>query len=469
MRGLMWFRRDLRMTGNPALSAALRECDEVIPLFAFDEPLLRSRRFGSHCVNFMLGCLDDLARRLSSHGLSLTWRRGNQIEEVVRAARETHVDCVYWNRDYEPGAIERDRRVRQDLLHHGVSARTFKDHVVFEPEELLTQAGTPFQRYGAYRNRWWARWQQAEPPPPAVLPRRRGRAIEASVHLPSAGDLGYPMMPLRFEAGETAARRAIRCFFDGPIRNYAIARNRPDLEATSRLSPHFRFGTLSIPLAVRSALAVLARHGTAWKTGVTGWIDELVWRDFFQHILWHFPRVVTEPFRPAPFTGVENDDQLFQAWCDGRTGFPLIDAGMRQLNETGWMHNRVRMVVASFLVKDLHLDWRWGEEYFMQHLIDADVAANNGNWQWCASTGTDAMPGYRIFNPALQSKTFDPRGEYIRRFVPELSRVTAHFIHQPEHMTVDDQERSACRIGSDYPAPIVDHQAASRRYLHRTS
>ena len=469
MKGLVWFRRDLRLAGNPALAAALRECHEVIPLFVFDGPLIRSRRFGALCVNFMLGCLDDLSRRLASHGLTLRWRRGDPVEEVVKAAREIQADRVYWNRDYEPAAIERDRRVREELTRYGVTTHTYKDHVVFEPDEVLSRSGTPFQRFGAYRRQWWARWQQVQAAmPPVVQPKLGGRLIEPPRQLPSAGDLDYPATPFGYRAGETAARQAIRRFLDGPIRGYAAARNRPGLDATSQLSPHFRFGTLSTELAVRSALAAHARHGAAWKTGVIGWIDELVWRDFFQHILWHFPRVVTEPFRPPRFSAVEDDARLFQAWCNGRTGFPLIDAGMRQLNETGWMHNRVRMVVASFLVKDLHLDWRWGEEYFMCHLIDADVAANNGNWQWCASTGTDAMPGYRIFNPTLQSKKFDPDGVYIRRFVPELRRMPARLIHQPQHMTMDDQNRFACRIGPDYPAEIVDHRAASRHYLQQT-
>ncbi len=472
MRGIVWFRRDLRLTDQPALTAACGECDEIVPLFVFDEPLLQSHVFGSACVNFMLGCLDEVAASLASRGITLQWRRGEPVEEIVHVAQTWKADVVYWNRDYEPAAIKRDRAVQQRLGHIGVVVRTFKDHVVFESEDVRSATGEPMQRYSAYRARWWSKWQAVKPialPVPQLLTAEKAASLPLPPLLPSAGDLGYEPVTLSIEPGERSAQKRLRRFVEGPIHTYITGRNLPAVDGSSILSPHFRFGTLSARAAVREALASLTQGRRVSRPDVITWIDELVWRDFFQQVLAAFPHVVDGPFRqipaPAPRALGAERDRLYRAWCEGKTGFPIVDAGMRQLNHTGWMHNRVRMIVASFLIKDLRIDWQSGERYFMQHLIDADVAANNGNWQWCASTGTDAMQGYRIFNPLLQSKKFDPKGEYIRRYVPELTRVPLAAIHEPFTMTVEGQERSGCRIGLDYPAPIVDHQQARQEYL----
>lgn len=468
MRGLVWFRRDLRVHDHPALAAALAECGEVIPFFVFDQPLLGSRQFGAAAVNFMLGCLRDLGNSLAARGLRLTWRLGDPVEEVVKAARDTRALVVYWNRDYEPSAIARDRTVARALASARITVRTFKDHVVFEAGEILSSARTPLQRYGAYRARWWALWQSAAPPvlPP---PTRKPDGQDAPIELPTPGELGYDEVLPALPSGEREARRRLRWFLDNPVKDYAVRRNQPAVDGTSKLSPHFRFGTLSARSAVHAALAAWNRRGATWQAGIKAWVDELIWRDFFQQILASFPRVASGPFRPDRGTPPPRQDaRLFKAWCEGRTGFPLVDAGMRQLNQTGWMHNRVRMVVASFLVKDLRLDWRQGERYFMEHLLDADMAANNGNWQWCASTGTDAMPGYRIFNPTLQAKKFDPDGAYIRAHVPELRSLPARLVHQPELMSADEQERYGCRLGHDYPKPVVNHERARDEYLRGT-
>ncbi len=472
MRGIVWFRRDLRLSDQPALTAACGECDEVIPLFVFDKPLLQSHVFGSVCVNFMLGCLHDVAASLASRRITLQWRHGEPAEEIVHVARAWKADVVYWSRDYEPGAIERDRVVQQQLAQIGVIVRTFKDHVVFETEEVRGATGEPLQRYSAYRARWWTKWQTAKPtalPVPRLLTTEKAASLPIPPPLPSADELGYEPTVLSIEPGERSAQKRLQRFVEGPIHAYITGRNLPAFDGSSILSPHFRFGTLSVRTAVQAALASLAQGRRVSRPDVFTWIDELIWREFFQQVLAAFPHVVDGPFRevPAPAPrppGIERD-RLYQAWCEGKTGFPIVDAGMRQLNQTGWMHNRVRMIVASFLVKDLRIDWQSGERYFMQHLIDADIAANNGNWQWCASTGTDAMQGYRIFNPLMQSKKFDAKGEYIRRYVPELAKVPLAAIHEPHTMTVEDQERSGCRVGLDYPAPIVDHQRARQEYL----
>jgi deoxyribodipyrimidine photo-lyase len=472
VRGMVWFRRDLRLHDQPALTAAYAECDEIIPLFIFDEPLLQSHEFGSACVNFMLGCLEDLNAALSRLRAPLQWRRGESVELVLQAAREWKTDVVYWNRDYEPRAIERDRLVQQRLAKIGVAVRTFKDHVVFEASEVRGATGEPLQRYSAYRARWWSRWHAMTPaiqPIPIHLTKIQTAPLPISRPLPSASELGYDQAAPWIEPGEQNAQKRLRWFTQGPIHSYERNRNLPAIDGSSKLSPHFRFGTLSPRMAVHAALNALAKGGQVSRLGVLSWVDELIWREFFQQVLTGFPHVAKGPFRavtvpPARPVGSERDG-LFRAWCEGKTGYPIVDAGMRQLNQTGWMHNRVRMIVASFLIKDLRIDWQSGERYFMQHLLDADVAANNGNWQWCASTGTDSMPGYRIFNPALQSKKFDPEGAYIRRYVPELARVSANRIHEPQLMTADEQERAGCRIGIDYPSPVVDHQLARQEYL----
>ena len=473
MRGLVWFRRDLRIRDNPALSTACRECDEVVPLFVFDDALLNSRRFGSACVTFMLGCLRELSQNLKESGLHLIWRRGDQAEEVKRAVEEYGVSRIYWNRDYEPAALDRDRRVQDLMNHRHVMVQTFKDHVIFEADEVCGMAGGPLQRYSAYRNRWWAVWHAGAPRVVAAPRARVGRDQafgKPLVDWPTAEQLGYQTAESWIQPGEHAAHQRLRWFLDSPIHQYVSGRNRPGVDGTAKLSPHFRFGTLSSRQAVHAALAQLRKDGRASRADVLTWIDELIWREFFQQVLSAFPRVASGPFRsdatlPAPREKGPERERLFTAWCNGKTGYPIIDAGMRQLNQTGWMHNRVRMVVASFLIKDLRLDWQSGEQYFMQRLVDADVAANNGNWQWCASTGTDALRGYRIFNPALQSKKFDPDGTYIRTYVPELDPLPAKLIHEPHLMSQQEQRRLECMIGTDYPLPIVDHLKARNEYL----
>ncbi len=470
MRGLVWFRRDLRLHDNPALSAACKECEEIVPLFVFDEPLLRSHVFGSACVAFMLGCLDELRRSLAAQGVTLVWRMGESIETVLRTAQECTVDAVYWNRDYEPSAVARDRTVQQRLAQQGRLVRTFKDHVVFEAEEVRGLTGDPFQRYSAYRDRWWTQWRSAAPAPLPVPSFPSAAPTVKVAAWPTAQELGYESVPMWIEPGEQAARARLQWFLKGPVHSYVSGRNLPAQDGTSKLSPHLRFGTISARTMVHAALHTLSKGGQVSRPDVFTWMDELVWREFFQQVLTAFPHVAEGPFKvkpglPAPRPAGQERDQLFDAWCEGRTGYPIVDAGMRQLNQTGWMHNRVRMVVASFLVKDLRIDWQSGERYFMQHLVDGDVAANNGNWQWCASTGTDAMQGYRIFNPTLQSEKFDPDGQYLRRYVPELASVATKWIHEPQLMPQDEQIRVGCRIGSDYPEPIVNHRQARQEYL----
>jgi deoxyribodipyrimidine photo-lyase len=354
-----------------------------------------------------------------------------------------------------------------------VVVHTFKDHVVFETEEIRGSTGDPLQRYSAYRARWWNKWHAATPPllpSPARLRGQRAGASSLRIALPTVEDLGYQTVPLSIKPGEKEAQRRLRWFLNGPVHTYVKGRNLLAIDGTSKLSPHFRFGTLSVRTAVHAALGTFAAGSRVSRRDVLTWINELIWREFFQQILSAFPQVASGPFRskdglPRPRPAGAEWNRLYAVWCEGQTGYPLVDAGMRQLNQTGWMHNRVRMVVASFLIKDLRIDWQSGERYFMQQLIDADLAANNGNWQWASSTGTDSMPGYRIFNPMLQSRKFDPDGAYIRQYVPELAAVPNDRIHAPHLMTQEEQALAGCCIDTDYPSPIVDHRQAREEYL----
>lgn len=476
-RALVWFRRDLRLRENPALAAALSESAEIVPVFVFDRALLDSPVFGAACVGFMVASLEELAVRLQAQGRPLQWRIGDPREEIPRLAKDLGVDAVYWNRDYEPAAVQRDQMVRKALSPMGIVPKTFKDHLVFEPEDIRTLQGQPFQRYSAFRSAWWKQWM-AISAGGAVGTRFDGDAApllpvdrtQRTIELPSCEDLGYERVPCAIPAGERAGQARLQAFVRDALHRYSVGRNLPAADGTAMLSPHFRFGTVAPRTAVQAALGSLSGGGAVSRAAVHTWIDELVWREFFHHVMVGYPHVVDGPFRltatvPPPRPPDDRSRALFDAWCAGRTGYPIVDAGMRQLNTTGWMHNRVRMVAASFLVKDLRLDWRWGERYFMARLVDADLAVNNGNWQWCASTGTDAMPGYRIFNPMLQGKKFDPSGDYVRRYVPELAAVPTGVVHAPHEMSVEAQARAGCRLGVDYPRPIVEHAQARAEYL----
>ena len=301
MKGLVWFRRDLRIHDNPALSAACKECREIVPLFVFDEPLLRDHVFGAACVGFMLGCLEDVRRSLAERGVTLLWRTGEPVETVLRTAQDLAVDAVYWNRDYEPGAIDRDRIAQQQLARQGRTVKTFKDHVVFEAEEVRSLTGDPFQRYSAYRDRWWAKWRAAAPPvlPVPTLP-CAGNTVSSMPPWPKPEDLGYTSVPMWIEPGEQAARARLQWFLQGPIHRYVSGRNLPAQDGTSKLSPHVRFGTISARTMVHAALHTLSQGGQVSRADVFTWIDELVWREIFQQVLTAFPHVAEGPFKAKP-------------------------------------------------------------------------------------------------------------------------------------------------------------------------
>jgi deoxyribodipyrimidine photo-lyase len=467
---IWWIRRDQRLADNQALAAALEQAEHVIPVFVLDPVLMSAPDAGDKRVAFMLGGLRQLQADLQSRGSGLVVRRGDPASELAALLRETGAQAIFAEEDYWPYARQRDGRIAQSLPLHLVGGLT-----THPPGMVLKADGTPYTVFTPFSRAWKA---LSPPEAEALLP-----APESFPALPELRSLPIPTEPalpasVPFPPGEAEARRRLVTFVEGDddaatartadIYHYSESRDRMDPDATSRLSPYLRFGMLSARQAVVSALGArdTAPHGRA-RTGAETWLNELIWREFYMSILAHFPHVLEHSFR-ANLRSIawEDDPTAFAAWCQGRTGYPVVDAAMRQLVETGWMHNRARMIVASFLVKDLLIDWRRGERFFMQHLVDGDPAANNGGWQWTAGTGTDAAPYFRIFNPILQGKRHDPEGAYVRRWLPELKRVPERYIHEPWKMALDMQQEANCIVGQDYPAPIMDHAWARERTLN---
>jgi deoxyribodipyrimidine photo-lyase len=451
-RVLVWFRRDLRDFDHAALHHALSCAGEVHAAFVFDREILDTLPRLDRRVEFIR---DSVAELDASLGGSLVTLHAPAREAIPALARELGADAVFANRDYEPAAIARDRDVAASLARSGIAYRDFKDQVLFERDEIVGRSGRPYSVFTPYRAAWDRSLTPGHlrPYPIAWNGRTLARAPRRAP-VPTLDALGFSATNLR-EADVVPGMHggaALFTQFRERIDDYAAVRDYPALGGSSRLSVHLRFGTVSVR---ELAAFAHARSLEAGGAGARTWLGELAWREFFAQALWHRPDVVDHAYRREyEHLRFRNDHRLFDAWRAGRTGYPLVDAGMRELDATGFMHNRVRMVTASFLVKDLLCDWRWGERHFARKLLDYDLASNNGNWQWAASTGCDAQPWFRIFNPVAQSERFDPEGTYIRRFVPELRALDAHAIHAP-------WERAPAVVGRDYPAPIVDH-AASR-------
>ncbi|GAB4471783.1 MAG: deoxyribodipyrimidine photo-lyase [Burkholderiaceae bacterium] len=469
---LVWFRRDLRAYDHAALYHALRQARRVYCAFVFDrailDPLLAEGLAADRRVEFIRAALVELDAALRDRGGALIVRHGFAADAIPRLAAELQVDAVFANHDYEPAAIARDTRVAAALAAAGRRLLTFKDQVIFEKDEILTATGKPYAVFTPYRNAWLKKLTPFYVRPYPVERYMAALARPARVEdVPTLDILGFRPTDLAALPLPTGASGGARLFeaFKSRIDAYATARDYPAVRGPSYLSAHLRFGTVSI-----RALA-----GWTWQrwrdTGSRGaevWLSELVWREFYQQILYHHPHVVTRSFKPL-FDRIEweDDDAAFAAWCEGRTGYPLVDAAMAQLNATGYMHNRLRMVTASFLTKDLGIDWRRGERYFARQLNDYELASNNGGWQWAASTGCDAQPYFRIFHPVTQSEKYDPEGRFIKRYLPQLANFTSQEIHAPWRVPIERQRAAGCVIGVDYPAPIVDHAVARKRTLAR--
>lgn len=455
--GLMWFRRDLRLHDNAALYHALKNHERVYACFCFDTEILdKLTDRADRRVEFIRQSVDELDRALQRRRSVLIVRHGIATDELPKLAANLGVAAVYANHDYEPLRLARDRIVSETLSSDGRSLKTFKDHVIFEKDEVLSGQGKPLKVYTPYRNAWRrALTDFFIKPYPCDKYVRRLAALPPRIksHAWTSKALGFKSVDICLPGGMKAGRAAFDSFLTR-IDDYPKARDFPAIRGTSELSVHLRFGTVSIRELIAEAMA----HGSA---GAEKWVDELIWREFHNMVLHHWPHVATEAFQSTYTTIKWRDSRAdFTAWCEGRTGYPIVDAAMRQLNTTGCMHNRLRMIVASFLTKDLRIDWRWGERYFAAKLLDYDLSQNVGNWQWSASTGTDAQPYFRVFNPTAQSEKFDAEGAFIRRFVPELAKYPATLIHEPNRASPDDQRKCGCIIGRDYPAPIVDHAEA---------
>ncbi|MDO8315533.1 MAG: deoxyribodipyrimidine photo-lyase [Rugosibacter sp.] len=464
---LVWFRRDLRTFDHAALFHALKAHDQVYCAFVFDSTILDSLPRSDRRIAFILCAVEEVAEDLRRMGGALIILQGDPCDEIPQLAARLGVQAVYANRDYEPMALQRDAAVEANIRRlASAEFCLFKDQVIFECDEVLTQQGKPFSVFTPYKNAWLKRltsyYLQAYP----VERYAANLAIPDAVPpAPTLSELGFvptDLADMNLPTGMRGGRRLFLAFTER-LDHYASDRDFPAANGTSSLSAHLRFGTVSI-----RQLAAYAQSQSG--RGAATWLSELIWRDFYQMILWHYPHVVTQAFKPVMNTLVWDDaPDLMGAWQQGKTGYPLVDAAMRQLMNTGFMHNRLRMVTASFLTKDLGVDWRWGEKWFAEKLLDFDLAANNGGWQWAASTGCDAQPWFRIFNPVTQSEKFDPHGDFIRRYVPEISSIPTQFIHAPWKMNTSQQAACGILMGHDYPLPVVDHAVARERTLQRFS
>ncbi|MEN8928804.1 MAG: deoxyribodipyrimidine photo-lyase [Flavobacteriales bacterium] len=413
---IFWFRRDLRLEDNIGLTQAISNFQTVQPIFIFDEDIVNELPADDPRVNFIYDNLAKMNKTLSENGSSLLILKGKP-EEVWSQLLEKHeIDAVFFNRDYEPYARKRDEKIIQLLSKNNIKCAVFKDSVIHEENDVLKKDGLPYTVYTPYKNKWLEYYTPQEVLPPISFQ----NFIKADNKFPSMEDLGFERSSIK-----------VQDFKLSHLATYGETRNFPEQDSTSYLGPHLRFGTVS----VRQVIA------QSKKTRDEVFLSELVWREFFMQILFHFPHVVTNNFRPK-YDGIEwrNNEQDFEKWCNGNTGYPMVDAGMRQLNETGYMHNRVRMLTAGFLVKHLLIDWKWGEAYFAKKLLDYELASNNGNWQWAAGTGCDSAPYFRIFNPIEQLKKFDKNQVYIKQWIPEL-------------------------LSGTYAMPMVEHKMARVRAL----
>ncbi|MBG6070964.1 MULTISPECIES: deoxyribodipyrimidine photo-lyase [unclassified Polaromonas] len=476
--GLMWFRRDLRTEDNAALYHALKSCEQVYCAFVFDKSILDALPRADRRVEFIRESLVDLNGQLAqlctneaAAPASLLVRHDAASTALPALAQQLSADAVFSNHDDEPYSLARDARVQAVLEGQGVAFHTFKDHVIFERQEVLTLAGKPYSVFTPYKNAWlkkvdafYLKPYQVEAYSAALAPLPASEARE----VPSLAELGFEVTnfsTLKLPAGSQGGNALLEDFL-GRMEKYRETRDFPAVRGPSYLSVHLRFGTVSI----RKLASVAMAHQTG-NEGAATWLSELIWRDFYAQVLANYPHVVGSAFKPEydaiQWEQGEKAQSLFVAWCEGRTGYPLVDAAMAQINQTGYMHNRLRMVTASFLVKDLGIDWRWGERYFAENLNDFDLASNNGGWQWAASTGCDAQPYFRIFNPVSQSEKFDVDGKFIRKYLPALARLPKAAVHNPWLASPVELMAADVALGGNYPMPLVDHAKARSQTLDR--
>ena len=459
---IVWFRQDLRTADNPALAQAAQTGRPVIPLYVLDDETAGPWQIGGAGRWWLHHSLLSLDTSLKNLGNSLLLHRGNAGQVLSQLVEETGAAAVYWNRCYEPFAIARDSEIKSALTADGIEAKSFNAAVLFEPWTIATKTNGPYKVFTPFWRACTNGAPPAEPvavpdalPPPAQLP--TGETLDDWRLLPKSPDWAE-----EFEAhwmpGELGAQNALDAFIAHRMASYAEGRDHPAEPLTSHLSPHLHFGEIG----PRQIWQAIDRR----QTGAGKFLAEIGWREFAHHLLFHFPAIPEENLRPAFDSFPWRDDaEALTAWQRGQTGYPIVDAGMRQLWRTGWMHNRVRMIAASFLIKDLLIDWRAGEKWFWDTLVDADLANNAAGWQWVAGSGADASPFFRIFNPITQGEKFDPAGGYVRRYVPEIAALPDKWIHHPWDAPDDVLKTAGVTLGKTYPLPIVDHKAARQRAL----
>jgi deoxyribodipyrimidine photo-lyase len=462
-KSLCWLRRDLRLEDHYALSEALASSRACYVAFIFDENILNKLDNKNDArITFIFDSLKEIEKMLKQHGSSLIVKYGNPKEKILEIINEFQINALYINQDYESYAKDRDAEIEKILAKNGVKTFQYKDHVFYQKREILNGTNEIYKVFTPYKSKWLDTFRAHEEYIPYYkcdLKKLAKLQNEKNIlEYDWLSEIGFNKTECILKGGSIEAFKQIKIFRNF-ITQYKEARDIPSLEQTSNLSSYLRMGNLSVRDMLR--LAVEKR-----TEGHTTWLFELIWRDFYQMILDQYPQVETCSFRPQ-YDGIKWEGNLsdFEKWCEGKTGYPLVDSAMRCLNKTGLMHNRLRMVVASFLTKTLLLDWRLGEKYFAQKLLDYDMAANNGGWQWSASTGVDAQPYFRIFNPYNQSIKFDPEGIYIRQWCPELSKFSNKVIHSPHEAELTEQIKADCFIGKDYPHPIVAYKLQRDRAL----
>ncbi|RDD60867.1 cryptochrome/photolyase family protein [Ferruginivarius sediminum] len=466
---IVWFRSDLRLADNPALTRAVEAGRPIIPVFILDDEAPGRYRPGGATRWWLHYSLRALADSLAGKGARLILRRGPAETELPRLVKETGAGAIFWNRLYEPWANERDARIKTELRQRGCEVESFNARLLAEPWVPKTGGGEPYRVFTPF---WKALVALGEPEPPLPAPPRieagpavAGDELEDWALTPSAPDWAGGLRE-SWTPGETGALGRLDAFLDGDIATYKDARNRPDKPATSRLSPHLRWGEVSPRQIWHAVRHRIEAAGGGAESSAWSFLRELGWREFSYHLLYWWPdlpeRTWKEQFLDFPWA---EDEAGYRAWTKGQTGYPMVDAGIRELWHTGWMHNRARMIAASFLVKDLLIPWQKGERWFWDTLVDADLANNAASWQWVAGCGADAAPYFRIFNPLTQGRKFDPNGDYVRRWIPELARLPDAHIHAPWAAPQQTLDAAGVRLGETYPVPIVDHQAARKRAL----
>ena len=469
---LLWFRQDLRLQDNPALAAAIERGEPIIPVFIFDEGGEGAWPLGGASRWWLHGSLAALDESLVKRGLRLVIAHGQTAVVLDELIQKTGARAVFWNRRYEPASIARDMALKADLGARGIEARSFNAGLLFEPQTIANKQGRPFQVFTPY----WRHCLALPSPAPVAI---KAGALPAPTRWPSTRSLESlqlrPSIPWdrafhdTWTPGENGAQKRLDAFLAEAVANYGETRDIPAVDGVSKLSPHLHFGEIG-PRQIWAAAAALGRDRGVFpaNVGVAKFLAEVGWREFAHHLLFHFPHTPEQPLRTEFARFPWRDDphgQLLRAWQRGQTGYPIVDAGMRQLWTTGWMHNRVRMIVASFLVKHLRLSWEHGARWFWDTLVDADLASNTLGWQWSAGCGADAAPYFRIFAPVLQGEKFDGEGGYVRRWCPELARLPARYLHQPWTAPAAVLLAAGVRLGESYPRPIVDHATARAEAL----